>query len=433
MQNIKKLVYHSLISCEENGRYSNLELNSVIKYKDLSQDERSLFTALFYGVIERRITLDYQIAKLSKRPIQKLDTAVMTLLRIGLYQILYMTSIPDHAAINETVEIAKSIVNRGAVGYINGILRSAKRIIKSNDTLNLFTPDQAKDVCGFLSITYGYPRYLCKLWVKSYGKEIAEKIMISLNSRHQTVLQVNLLKISRADFIDKLIKLGYDAKPSSLTDTGVILRSGTVSSLPGFDDGLFFVQDDASALAVYDLAPMSGENILDVCACPGGKSFYSAIMMNNVGKIISSDIHENKLSLITSGASRLGLDIISTRCTDASVYDPAFENSADRVICDVPCSGFGTISKKPDLRHKQQSDISSLPELQYSILQTSARYLKNGGTLMYSTCTLNPAENEDNVNRFLSENSNFTLIKMVTNLPCETGSDGFFHALLKKS
>ena len=352
---------------------------------------------------------------------------------MGLYQILYISSVPDHAAVSETVNLAKETVNSGAVGFINGVLRGAIRKLKSQSgELTLITPDREKDICGYLSITYGFPRYLCKTWVNAYGEQDAELIMQALNRPQRLSIRVNTLKISREKYLYMLDEAGYHAAPSEITDDGIHLAGGSVSALPGFNEGLFFIQDDASAMAVKAFDVKEGETVIDTCSCPGGKSFLMSIYMNNKGKVISSDVHQNKLSLIESGKDRLGIDIITTRCADAAVFDPTLEESADKVLCDVPCSGFGTIAKKPDLRHKTKDEIAELPKLQLSILQSSSKYCKHGGYLMYSTCTLYPSENEENVRAFLTLCPEFKLVNMVTNLPHTSLSDGFFYAIFKR-
>ncbi len=433
MANVRKCVYLSLLNRQENDRYANLEADSAIEKYALTDRDRAFFTALFYGVIERQITLDYQIKKLSSTPIEKLQTKVHILLRMGLYQLLYMNSVPDHAALSETVALAKETVNSGACGYINGVLRAAASKLKNGDAITLITPDKIKDICGYLSITYSYPRFLCKLWIKAYGKETAEKIMQAQNKSTPATLRVNTLKITVNEYLEKLKECGISAKKSDVTDDGIHLTTYTpITSLPGFDDGLFFVQDDSSRLCVEALGAEKGENILDACACPGGKSFAIAIRMQNSGSIISCDLHENKLSLIENGAKRLGIDIINARQADGSVFNPEFEGKLDRVLCDVPCSGFGTISKKPDLRLKNADSIIDLPSIQLSIVNNCAKYVKIGGILVYSTCTLNPAENENNVKAFLESNPEFELLGERTCFPYESEYDGFYFAKMIK-
>lgn len=432
--NIRKTVFLSLLSCAENGRYSNLEADTVLSRTLSDAKDKSFYTVLFYGTIEKQITLDHQIAKLTDSPVSKLQNKVLVLLRMGLYQLLFMNSVPDHAAVGETVSLAKELVNKGAVGFINAVLRSAQRTLKDESgNVTLKTPDRTRDICGHLSVMYSYPRFLCKLWIKAYGEEKAELIMRAQNERHGITLRVNSLKTTKDAFLNELLENGIKAEPSILTDDGINVTSATVTELPHFKDGYFFIQDDASRIAVAALAPKEGETVFDMCACPGGKSFAAACTMNNKGSVFSFDVHENKLSLIESGAKRLGIDIIKTAQNDASVQVKELIGKADRVICDVPCSGFGTISKKPDLRLKDKESVEGLPELQYSILDTCSAYVRNGGHLLYSTCTLNPAENEDNVFLFLQSHPNFELKEMKTNFPCDSLSDGFFYAVMHKN
>ncbi len=428
---IRNAVFNSLLSAEQNARFINLENDSFLKRAELSMRERAFYTALLYGVTERRITLDYQIGVLTSSQVSKLQDKVRILLEMGLYQLLYMNSVPSHAAVSETVSLAKKAVNSGAVGLINGVLRNASERLINNGLPSLILPDREKDESSYLSVLYGFPRRLCRLWIRTYGKEKAEQIMLGLNRRVEISIRVNTLKITRESYLTMLLECGFSAKKSEICDDGILLSSGTVTSLPGYEEGLFFIQDDASRLAVSALGAKPGEHILDCCACPGGKSFAVAICMQNNGRIVSSDIHENKLSLISSGAKRLEIDIITPICADASVFNGEFENAFDKVMCDVPCSGFGTIAKKPDLRFKDLDTVSALPKLQYDILSNCSRYVRNGGVLMYSTCTLNPAENEQNAERFLTEHGNFKLLEMRTVFPSES-CDGFFFATFRK-
>ena len=433
MVNIRKAVYLSLISCAENGRYTNLEADSFITKNDLSPRDRTFYTALLYGTTEKQITLDHQIKKLSSKDFSKIDLKVLILLRMGLYQILFMNGVPDRAAVSETVSLATSVTNSGAAGFINGILRSAIRQLKTeNGELSLFTPDKVKDLSGHLSITYSYPRYLCKKWIDAYGAENAEKIMVAQNRKPITTLRVNTLKTSAPALAEIFSDAGIKCALSESTTDGIILEGAGVASLPYYNDGYFFVQDDSSRLCIEALAPDENDTVIDCCSCPGGKSFASALRMNNNGKIYSCDVHGNKLSLVTSGAERLGIDIIETRCLDASVFNPEFEGVADKVLCDVPCSGFGTLSKKPDLRLKPKEVSESLPSLQYAILSNCCRYVKSGGTLVYSTCTLNSAENENIVSAFLAEHTDFELVFDKTNFPYEALYDGFYFAKMIK-
>jgi len=433
MPDPRKAALTSLISCEENERYTNIELDITIKRSDFSEKEKSLYTVLLYGVTERRISLDYQIYKLSSKDVSKLDIPVRHLLRMGLYQLIYMKSIPDHAAISTTMELAKKYVNAGAIGFVNAILREAQRKLKTEDGVyKLFTPDRTRDICGYLSITYSLPRFLCKAWVKEYGEERAESIMQALDKPAPTVLRVNTLKTGRDALIAEIEAMGYKSIPSEKTNDGIILpEGGSITSLDAVNLGKCFVQDDASRLCVSALDPQEGETIFDLCACPGGKSFAAAIAMKNKGSIRSFDLHESKLSLINDGAKRLGIDIIVAQAFDSTQPIPELFETADRVLCDVPCSGFGTVAKKPDLRNKTAESVRALPSLQLKILENGAKYVKKGGVLTYSTCTVLRAENESNVEAFLALHPEFTLEKSQTLLPDE-GTDGFYFARMRK-
>ncbi len=432
MTDVRQLAFRSLMSCEVNARYTNLELNTVISRTTLTPHERAFYTALLYGVTERRRTLDYQIYKLYKRPIDKLSVEVATLLRLGLYQLIYMNSIPEHAAVASTVDMAKTCLNPGACGLINAILRQAQRELRRDDgSYGLITPDKSRDICGHLSITYSVPRYLCKTWCRAYGAERAEEMMMALGAPASTVLRVNTLKTTREALMAELETNGIKASPSALTDDGIILSDGcAVSELDALADGRCFVQDDASALCVSALEPRPGETVMDLCAAPGGKSFGCAIAMRNEGRLLSFDVHDSKLSLIRDGAKRLGIDILSAECADASLPRTELFGLADRVLCDVPCSGFGTIAKKPDLRNKSAESIRDLPSLQLKILENGARYVKKGGILVYSTCTLMPSENEDNISAFFALHPEHELLSRQTLFP-GNGTDGFFIAKLR--
>lgn len=431
MPDPRKYALRSLIICEQDAKFTNLELGSVIARTPFTPQEKALYTALLYGITERKLTLDYQIYKLYDKPTDKMSIDVKNLLRLGLYQMIYMNSIPDHAAVSSTMNIAENTVNRGAFGLINALLRKAQRTLKDEDGIyHIITPDRTRDICGYLSITYSVPRFLCKMWKKAYGEEKTEKILKAFDHPAPTVLRVNTLRTTRNSLLDELEALKISASPSELTDDGIILPNNcAVSELKMLSDGRCFVQDDASRLCVKTLDPQEGETVFDLCACPGGKSFAAAIAMKNSGTIRSFDVHESKLSLIDDSAKRLGINIIIAQCADSSVLNKELFEKADRVLCDVPCSGFGTIAKKPDLRNKSAESVRDLPSLQLKILENGSQYVKKNGILVYSTCTLCPAENEDNVNAFLTLHPEFELLSQKTLFPDE-GTDGFFFAKL---
>ena len=424
----RKLAFDLLQKVEKNDQFLNIALDHALSDASLSALDRSLAAALVYGVYEKRITLDYQISRLSNRNIETLDASVLTALRLGLYQLAFMDRIPPHAAINETVGLCP----RRSTGFVNALLRAFTR----GDGLLL--PKKDDGVEQYLSVSHSVCLPLVCRLVDAYGEERAEAILRALEGRTETTLSANTLKISR----DELIKKIDGATPTPYSETGLFIH-GSVRDTYGFDDGLFFVQDEASQICVSALDARAGDKVMDVCACPGSKSFGAAISMEGQGEILAFDLHEKKLPLITSGAKRLGINVISVAQRDARDLIPEHEGTADRVICDVPCSGFGVLSKKPELRYKDPSVSASLPDVQLAILETASRYLKIGGVLVYSTCTILPEENEINIERFLATHDGFALDGFtvgdlcckdgyVTLTPDVHGTDGFFIARVKR-
>ena len=435
MENNKKinpraLALEVLGRCEAGG-YSNIALDTAIKRNNLSSSDRAFFTALVYGVIERKITLDYIIASLSSIPNSKIEKDTRNILRMGLYQLKYMKKVPDFAALNETVSLA----NKRSKGFVNAILRS---YLREGDKIKF---PQKTDRVKYLSVTYSVGEALVCSLLDAYSFEECEKMLSAFEESSHMTLRVNNLKASREELLTEI----EGAIATKYSPDGILIENGAVSELEHLSDGRVTVQDEASQICVRALGAVAGDTVLDVCACPGSKSFGAAMTMNNEGKILAFDIHENKLSLVKSGAERLGISIISTQAHDARQPVEELLDKADKIVCDVPCSGFGVIGKKPEIRYKDPKDSARLPEIQLDILKNVSKYLKVGGTLVYSTCTILPDENENVVNAFLEENSNFTLVPfsvgelevkdgMITLLPHIHNTDGFFMAkLLRKS
>ena len=425
--NARTLVLELLLKTEGSKQYSNIALDNALKKSELSPADKGLASALFYGVIERRITLDYQIKSLSSRELAKIDSRTLNALRIGLYQLIYLNRIPHHAAINESV----SLCPRKSAGFANAILRSFLR--KGGLTL----PDPANTI-EYLSVAYSVDIPLISKLLSVFEKEETENLLIAINTSPDTTLRVNTLLTNRSVLLENI----PSSTPTINSPNGLYVQ-GSVRELYGFDEGLFFVQDEASQICVEALGAKSGDLVMDICACPGSKSFGAAISMDNCGAIYSFDLHENKLSLVNSGADRLKISIIKTNACDGRHFLPEFEEKADRIICDVPCSGFGVLAKKPELRYKNPEESASLPKIQRDILNNACKYLKSGGTLIYSTCTILPEENEKNIEQFLSSHPDFTLEPwktgnivaesgMITLLPHIHKTDGFFIAKLKR-
>ncbi len=426
---VREAAYHSLWKCRTSGKYSNIEIDATLKRHSFPDADRALFTTLVYGTIERRITLDYILASFSSLPLEEIDPRVLIILELGLYQCYFLDRIPDHAAVNECCELAKKFAKAGSVNFVNAILR---RAIREKESVRY--PDRKSDPIAHLSVKYSFPAWLCEMWSSMYGIETAEALLAGASKNPPITIRTNTLVCTREALAKQLGDAGMTAAPTKSAPHGLILTDrASFERLEEIAPGAFFVQDEASQLAVEALGAKPGEFIIDTCCCPGGKSFGTALNIQNNGKILSCDLHANKLSLVEKGASRLGISIIETRAADGSKFDEALLASADRLICDVPCSGLGVIAKKPEIRYKSPEDIARLPEVQYKILDNVCRYVKQGGTLLYSTCTLNKAENEEVVNRFLDSHSEFTLDSMRTYFPHIDGCDGFFTAKLIRS
>ena len=436
--NAREAAYTALLKYENNASYSNIELDGTIKKYNLTGVERSFFTALFYGVIERSITLDYYISKLSERPVGEIDTNVLIILRMGLYQLIYMDKVPESAAVNESANLARRFwAKKNSENFINAVLRG---FIREKDKIAM--PDAKKNFIKYLSVKYSMPEWLCRLFAKGYGKTKAENIFEAMNRVPHMTLRANTLICSREELASELAAAGIESIPTKSAPHGLRLRGSTpYEKLLPFE-GKFFVQDEASQICAEALGAEKGERVLDACACPGGKSFAIALRMENEGTLLSCDLHKNKLSLIERGAEGLGITIIETRERNAAKPDEEC-GEFDRILCDVPCSGLGVIAKKPDIRRKKEEDIERLPEIQAQILRESAKHLKRGGTLVYSTCTLNPKENKEVVEAFLAENKDFALVPFkIGALEASEGmkelfphihkTDGFFIAKLTR-
>ena len=418
-----------LLALEERGGFANLLLSDAVI--DRAGEDAPLLTALFYGTVERRLTLDYAIGVLAARDTESLSPHTRNLLRLGLYQIYFMR-IPPHAATDKTVSMGE---NKGERALVNAVLRRAAR-----EPLPL--PPEGREA-RHLSVKHSFPLSTVRHFLSLYGKEETEALLSAFNRVSPLTVTVNGAKTTREDYLSRLADANIDASPAPYARASVRL-SASVSpeKLPGFSEGLFLVQDEASALAAEALGAVEGDLIVDVCSAPGGKILSAASQMGGKGSFYAFDLHESKLSLIKESALRLGIPV-TVRACDATVGCEALFGKADRVICDVPCSGLGVLGKKPDLRYREKSD--TLAPLGLEILNTSAKYLKSGGVLLYSTCTLSPDENEENVRRFLAAHSEFAPVDFsfagnlqstdgcLTLLPHKHGTDGFFMAKLKKN
>lgn len=420
MTDVRRLALEILNKCERAEQYSNIALDTALKRNDLPPADRRLLTALVYGVIERRLTLDHWIDALSDRKGASIEPTVRDLLRMGLYQLAYLDRVPDHAAVNETVALAP----KRSRGFVNAILRGFLRADKQIPW--------PSDPIARLSAEYSVLPSVCDTFVEAFGMERTEQILAGFARRAPISLSVNTLRTSREALMEQLRAAGIACEASRESRRGIRIEGGSVTELPGFDEGLFFVQDEASQLCVEALDAQADMSLLDVCACPGSKSFGAAIEMENRGRVIACDLHRNKLSLVESSARRLGLSIIATEVRDGRALREDWIAAFDRVLCDVPCSGYGVLAKKPEIRYKNPEACATLPDIQLAILENACRYVKKGGKLVYSTCTLLPKENGENVSRFLSKHPEFSLCRERTLYPDTDMTDGFYFAVLER-
>lgn len=434
--NVRECALKMLLDYEENEKYINLSLNSR-SLGTLSRDERAQLTSLLYTTVEHKITYDYLIGVFAARSVDKLSSHTKNILRLGLCQILHIDSIPDFAAVNESVRLTK---NKGERALVNAVLRRA-----SDEKDKLPFPDKSRNAARYYSIVYSLPIATVRHFISLLGEDEAVKLFISFNEKGGTTLTVNTVRTTPDELIKMLEKEGIVATRARFSPISVkICGSFDPRRSQAFSDGFMHVQDEASAISALTLSPMAGDTVIDVCSAPGGKSMTMAALSMDGAKIYSYDLHESKLSLIEDSAKRLGFSSVAVAQRDATEPDPKLFGKADKVLCDVPCSGLGVVSKKPDLRYKDIAIASGeLPPLQYKILEASANYLKSGGTLVYSTCTLNKAENEDVVGAFLSSNPEFyaedfsigelsSTDGMLTLYPHVHTTDGFFVAKLRK-
>ncbi len=432
---VLKIALALLNEYELDAKYVNLSLQSHVA-DALDKEKRGQLTALFYTAVERKLTYDYYISYLAGRQISKIELEIKNILRLGLCMLLDMENIPDFAAVNEAVSLVRQ---KSARGFVNGVLRRASR-----EKGKLPLPKKEKSLARYLSVRYSVALPLVRMYIESFGEAEAERLISAMNTPRGLSLTVNTEKITVDDYIKLLFEQNISAKRSLYSDISLRLeKSYNPKNLPGYDEGFFFVQDEACAAAVSLLELKSGAILADVCAAPGGKSFAAAVLSADGAEIRSFDISEAKLPLITDGAKRLGLASIRAEVLDAKENKAELVGKCSAVICDVPCSGLGVLAKKPDLRYKDIDELSGLLELQADIIDSAANYLMSGGVMVYSTCTLNPAENLGIVKAFLEKHPDFEAVDFkignedsscgcFTFLPHVHETDGFFVAKLRK-
>ncbi len=418
MANARKTAVKVLVKIEKEGAYSNLAVAEALKTAELTPQDKALATALIYGVLDRKITLDFILSKFLKTPVSKTEPFTLAVLRTALYQIKYMDKIPESAAVNEAVKIMKSSKFNRNSGFVNGVLRSVLRT-----EVALPQGESAED----LSVKYSCPLWIVESFLKDYGVEDTKALLEESLKPAGTVLRINTVKTDIETVKSKLLDIPYNEGENSLE----LVKGIDISKSELYKEGLVYVQDYASQKAVATLDPKKGDRVLDVCSAPGSKAFTMANLMENEGEIIACDLHPHRVELIEKSARRLGIGIIKTKVSDATKFDENL-GQFDCILCDVPCSGLGVIRRKPEIKYTKSDDFKELENIQLSIVKNALRYLKKGGKLLYSTCTLRKAENENLVISLKKEYNDLYLISEKTFMPHKDGTDGFYCALFKK-
>ena len=416
----------ALCRVEQQEAWSNLALESYFQENELDVRDKAFASALFYGVLSRQLTLDACITAHSKKPVNKMDAAVRAILREAVFQLLYMNSVPEHAAVSESVVLTKRMRQASASGFVNAVLRS---FLRDNKKIPL-PPSPAEK---HLSVKYSCNPALAKMLLGHYGSDITEQILADALEAPPVFLQVNTLKTTADELMTLLIARGITAEADDeISNCLRVQNAGALHTLPEFKCGFFHIQDRSSQLCAKALNVKPGQHVLDVCAAPGGKSFAIAQQMQNSGRLLCCDLYEHRTGLITNRAAELGIEIIETQTTDMTIFLPEL-GEFDRVLCDVPCSGYGAMRRRPEIKYKSPAEFANLPDLQYKLLENSSHYCKVGGILVHSTCTLNPAENNDVTQRFLAESPEFSIVKQSTVLPDGHGGDGFYICVMERT
>ena len=393
----------ALNKIETDEGYSNLVLDELLAGKSINELDKALVTELVYGVTSQKLALDYIINRNSKIKPNKISPWIRNILRMGLYQILFLTKIPTSAACNESVKLARRYGHQASAGFVNAMLR------KIADSSNPLEAIEEKDAVDRLSIVHSHPVWLVEMWIDQLGLTFTEDICKANNERPHIAIRVNRLKTDKDKLKQLLLDKGLEFSESCISSDGLILKRGNPISQM-YEKGLYTVQDEAAMLVSEILDPKPGEIVADVCSAPGGKTTHIAQLMENEGRIYAWDIHQNRLELVEKAAHRLDVKIIETKKQDAAELDKSLIGKCDKVLVDAPCSGLGVIRRKPEIKWTRNiEDLAALSELQHKILETASKYLKQGGRLVYSTCTINKDENENVVEDFLGKNRNFVL------------------------
>lgn len=421
----REIALKILYKIDKEDAYSNIELNEQIKQnrKNLTEKDIGLISEIVYGVTTWKLTLDEIIKKYSKIKIKKISPWILNILRMGIYQIIFLDKIPKSAAVNESVNLAKRYGHASSSNFVNAILRK----IEKNDYEEFF---KIKDDIERISKTTSMPKWIVEELMKSNDEKEVEQICKNSNIKPKVTIRVNTLKINKQELIERLKEKNTECKETAekLDDFLILEKVKNIENVEEFKQGYFTIQDISAGQTAKILNPQPGELVLDACSAPGGKTTYIAELMKNKGKIEAWDIHEHRTKLVEQNAQRLGINIIETKVKDASLYDESLKEKFDKILLDVPCLGIGVIKRKPDIKwQRKPEDIEKITEIQKKILNNCSKYLKNNGTIVYSTCSILKDENEEVVNEFLKENSEYYIKPEETrNILPNQEEDGFF-------
>lgn len=437
--NSRKIIVEILDNVIKKGAYSNIEINKRFKNTNIDDKDRGLITEVVYGTLKNKKTIDIILGSFVS-DVKDIDERVINILRSAVYQIKYLDRVPSYAIVNESVNLAK-VRAKSLSSFVNGVLRNYLRNLDKDYKKGLTDME-------VLEYYFSFDSWMIKLFLKQYGKENGIKILKGLNETPYITVRANSLKTSRENLLKNLLDEGYDAKKGYISDSALIIKKGSsIERNSLYKKGLFTVQDESAMLVSECLNLNSNDTVLDLCSAPGTKGTHVSEILNNTGKVLAFDIHDHKLNLIKDNAKRLGISNIEVKLGDASKFNREYQNYADKILLDVPCSGLGIIRKKPEIKWtKTLKDLKDIEKTQRVILENSWKYLKRGGEMIYSTCTLNKDENEEIINWFLNKHEDCEIEKInlckrenilyntnetVTILPNKY-MDGFFIARLRK-
>ncbi len=429
--NMRELVLALLLEITRDGEYSHIAIQNVLgKYQYLEKRERAFITRVTEGTLERMIELDYVIDQYSRVKVQKMKPVIRCILRSAVYELKYMDAVPQSATCNEAVKLAKKKGFGSLAGFVNGVLRNIGRNLS-----DISYPDEEKEPIKSLSVRYSTPEWMIEQWISEYGREKTEEILRAFLEKTGISIRTNLVKNSPKELRKSLEAEGIAVRENREIPYAFYIEGvDYLQALKSFQDGLFYVQDASSMKAVIEAAPKEGDYVIDVCAAPGGKSVHIAELMHGTGHVQARDLTEYKIGLIEQNQKRCGISNLSTLQWDARIRDASAVEKADIVIADLPCSGLGVMRKKKDIRFKMTPEKQrQLAALQREILHTVSEYVKPGGKLVYSTCTISRKENEDNALWFVENHPQFALERMEQILPADGACDGFFIAGLRKN